>query len=180
MVVSGHAVLGSSTKKKKAPIKSGSHDLNRAENLAKAFDSSLKIPGTDKTIGLDGILGLIPGIGDGFTSLVSGYIIYLAFQSGLPYTAIVRMVFNVLIDTIIGAIPILGDFSDLFWKANVRNVEIWKKHASSRRSSSFTDLLFIVSALVILGALVGSIIYGSIWLFAIIWRESISQPPLTP
>ena len=78
-------------------------------------------------MGLDSIIGLVPGIGDAITALISAYIVLEAWRFGLPRPVIMRMVSNILIDAAIGAVPVLGDLFDVAWKANMRNVELFNK-----------------------------------------------------
>lgn len=96
----------------------------RVYRLARLLDSQFKIPGTDIRFGLDSILGLIPGAGDTVTAAMAGYIIFEAWRMGVPRGAIVRMLGNVVLDWVIGSIPLLGDIFDIGFKANTRNVGI--------------------------------------------------------
>jgi hypothetical protein len=98
--------------------------LENLDKLAWYLDSSIRIPGTKWTIGLDGLLGLIPGIGDLISGLISSYIVLKGAKRGLPAIVIVNMLLNLGLDTIIGAIPIIGDIFDLAFKANNRNVKL--------------------------------------------------------
>ena len=86
------------------------------------MDSSIPIPGTQVRFGLDGLIGLIPGIGDTAGAIVSSYILAEAAQIGAPKSVLLKMAFNIGLDAILGIVPILGDFSDFVWKANQRNV----------------------------------------------------------
>ena len=86
------------------------------------------IPGLNRRVGLDAIIGLVPGIGDAVSTLLASYIIWEARQLGLPRWKIARMVGNVAVDTAIGAIPVAGDAFDLFFKANERNLRIINEH----------------------------------------------------
>lgn len=102
--------------------------LARAEWLGRLLDDRFRIPGTGIRFGLDSILGLIPGIGDAATFLLSLYPIHVAWRAGVPAGALARMVLNVGLDLGIGSIPILGDLFDLFWKSNRRNLDILNAH----------------------------------------------------
>ena len=105
--------------------------LNRIRRLSRLMDSSIRVPLTDWRIGLDPILGLVPGIGDVLSTAVSAYIISLALRFKLPPTAIARMIFNVGLETVIGAVPLLGDIFDAYYKSNIRNLDILEKHIDS-------------------------------------------------
>ena len=98
---------------------------SKAESLSRLMDQSIRLPGGFR-IGLDGIIGLIPGVGDAATGLVSLWL--EAHRQGLPKNALFRMCGNILVDTTLGAIPVVGDVFDFFWKSNVRNLRIIDKH----------------------------------------------------
>jgi hypothetical protein len=100
----------------------------RLDALARLLDSAFLIPGTNLRIGIDPILGLVPGIGDLISAALSSYIIWEARQLGLPRWKIARMIGNVATDTAIGAIPLVGDFFDVAFKANRRNMKILRDH----------------------------------------------------
>ncbi len=96
--------------------------------LATLMDSRFKIPGTNIRFGLDALIGLIPGAGDFATLLVSGYMITLLAKNGASGFVLARMVLNVGIDWAIGAIPLIGDIFDIYFKANQRNMTLLRQH----------------------------------------------------
>lgn len=98
--------------------------LQRIRKLSRLMDSAIGIPGTKFRIGLDPIMGLVPGLGDLVGAAFSGYIIILAVQLGIPGNMIWKMILNAGIETVIGEIPLLGDLFDAYFKANLRNVAI--------------------------------------------------------
>lgn len=100
----------------------------RISTLAKVLDSAIPIPGTNRTIGIDPLLGLFPVVGDAISAALASYIIWEARQLGLPRWKIARMIGNVAVDTTIGAIPLAGDLFDVVFKANRRNLAILRKH----------------------------------------------------
>jgi Domain of unknown function (DUF4112) len=102
--------------------------LERLEWLAVLLDSVLVIPGTKIRFGADGLIGLIPGIGDAITSAISAYIVYEARRLGVPRHLLLRMIANVAIDGMVGAIPVAGDFFDVMFRANQRNVRLLRRH----------------------------------------------------
>ncbi|MFN0051489.1 MAG: DUF4112 domain-containing protein [Planctomycetales bacterium] len=117
------------------------------ELLARWMDSVFEIPGTGIRFGLDAIIGLVPGIGDALTSLVSMYILKVAARRGVPRVVLVRMTINLAIDYLAGSLPIVGDAFDVYWKANVKNVELLRRHAVASPSAagrgSSSDWLFV-------------------------------------
>jgi len=96
--------------------------------VAKLLDSAFFIPGLNRRVGLDSIIGLVPGVGDAISAALASYIIWEARQLGLPRWKIARMIGNVAMDTAIGAIPIAGDVFDVYFKANERNLRIVQEH----------------------------------------------------
>ena len=99
-------------------------DANDVRQLARLLDSAVRIPGTNIRVGLDALLGLIPGIGDAVGAALSGYIVLAAAKLGLPKSVLARMVLNLGIDTAVGAVPILGDLFDVAFRANTRNIAL--------------------------------------------------------
>ena len=126
--------------------------LARVRNLSRLLDTVFELPGGFR-IGLDPIIGLVPGIGDLIGSVLSLWIIYDAARLGLAKRVLLRMGLNVAIEAIIGAVPVLGDLIDAAWKANVRNMRLVEAHYTpALRERSFRKLLLVVAALLLLGA----------------------------
>lgn len=107
--------------------------LRRLEALATLLDSAFVIPGTSFRMGIDGLIGLVPVLGDLVTTAISSYLIYEARRLGASKFTLLRMSGNVVVDGIIGAIPIVGDVFDLAFRANRRNVRILRAHLERRR-----------------------------------------------
>jgi hypothetical protein len=100
------------------------HALRRAQKLAHILDTAVGIPFTKFRFGLDSLLGLIPGVGDLVTFGLSAHIIHLAGQMGAPMSLRAAMVKNAVFDFLIGLIPFIGDISDIFYKANRKNIRL--------------------------------------------------------
>jgi hypothetical protein len=113
--------------------------LARITVLARLLDSAILIPGTNRRIGLDAVIGLVPGIGDVVSAVLASYIIWEARQLGLPRWKIARMIGNLAFDTAFGVIPIAGDVFDVFFKANMRNLRIIHNHLGIKRSPREID-----------------------------------------
>jgi hypothetical protein len=130
------------------------------ERLGWFLDESITLPGGYK-IGLDGFIGLIPGIGDFIGGLLSSVIIYKAHQIGVPRMVLGRMIINMMIDTVLGAIPIAGDVFDFVWKANKRNVALLEDYQQQPkevyRKSVIQNVLFIALLLGILALMIALI-----------------------
>ena len=98
--------------------------IRRMEMMAKLLDNAFVIPGTNQRVGIDAIIGLVPGLGDIATTLLSSYVIWEARNLGVSRVAIGRMLTNLAIHASIGAVPILGDVFDAFFRVNQRNMRI--------------------------------------------------------
>ena len=98
--------------------------LERLRTLATALDESLRIPGTDFRVGIDPLLGVVPIAGDVAAGVLSLVIVAVAAWKGVSKLTLLRMLVNVAIDVVGGAVPVVGDLFDVYWKANVRNVEL--------------------------------------------------------
>lgn len=101
--------------------------LQRLDKLASLLDSRWKIPGTGIHFGLDSLIGLIPGVGDAATALISLYLIGEAKTAGASNKILGKMAFNVALEFIVGLIPIVGDLFDIGWRANLRNVALLRQ-----------------------------------------------------
>jgi hypothetical protein len=118
----------------------------------------VKIPGTNFRIGLDAVIGLIPGVGDVLGMAVSGYILFASVRFGASKSTLLRMVYNVLLEALLGTIPGLGDVFDAAWKANARNVNLLLQHleqpdAALAASRRFAITLLTAFVLVAAGAI---------------------------
>lgn len=102
--------------------------LRRIRKIAKLLDTAIGIPGTKFRIGLDPILGLIPGGGDLVGAAISAYMIYLATSFGLEKSKVTQMIKNIALETTVGFVPIVGDIFDVYFKANIRNLDILEQH----------------------------------------------------
>lgn len=136
--------------------------LRDLERLAQWLDSIFKIPGLPFRFGIDALLGLFPGAGDTVTSVASLYIMLQAARMGVSKVTLTRMATNIGIDYVVGAIPLLGDFFDVYWKANNKNVELLQKHVAANRLAErrlkWNDWLFLGGlAAVLITLLVGSV-----------------------
>ncbi|HUP81045.1 MAG TPA: DUF4112 domain-containing protein [Pirellula sp.] len=114
------------------------------ESLAWLLDESVRIPGFGFRVGLDGILGLIPGIGDVLSTAISAFIIRKAASLGVPRIVLLRMALNTLIDLAIGAIPLIGDLFDFGWKANKQNIQLLIKHLDNPVQLTRTSWLTVI------------------------------------
>jgi hypothetical protein len=136
--------------------------LARARALTRLLDSVARVPGTSFRFGLDPLLGIIPGLGDVTGAALSGYLVLLASRLGAPGTVIVRMLGNVVVDTVVGMMPVLGDLFDASWKANTRNLALLERHlglpASAPRAAaaSRVTVVLTVAALALVALAAGA------------------------
>lgn len=108
-------------------------EQERLERLATLLDASIKIPFTEFRIGLDSLIGLIPGIGDVASGLISLLVVYRGWRLGVGLPTVMRMLWNLLVDVIVGTIPIAGDVFDMVYKANLRNVALIDNALKNKR-----------------------------------------------
>jgi hypothetical protein len=109
------------------------------------LDSVFEIPGLGIRFGWDPIIGLLPGLGDMVTPLYSIAIVVTGMQLGIPRVVQLRMLLNVVIDAVIGAVPLFGDAFDVAWKANDWNMKLLERHAWEERPPSRGDWLFVIA-----------------------------------
>jgi hypothetical protein len=102
--------------------------MARIDALATLMDTAFLIPGTNVRFGLDALIGLVPGIGDAITTIISLYIVNEARALGAPPLLIARMIANVAVDGLVGAVPIAGDAFDVAFRANRRNMGLLREH----------------------------------------------------
>ena len=121
--------------------------IARVRALARLLDSAIKVPGTSISIGLDSIVGLVPGVGDLAGGLMSGYIVLASARMGVPPAVVVRMILNLGVDTLVGSVPLLGDFFDVGYRANIRNAALLDRHIADPKSARRSSLLAIAAAL---------------------------------
>ena len=131
------------------------------------MDRSIPLGGK-YAIGLDGILGLIPGVGDIVSGLVGAAIVFRAHQAGIPRTTVLRMVANIGIDSAVGAIPILGDLFDFAWQSNTRNMELYRQ-ALAGAANPRRDAGFIAIVLLSIAIIVALPIAVLIWIVGTLW-----------
>ena len=125
--------------------------------IALLMDNFIRVPGTQFRFGIDPLLGLIPGLGDTGSAMVSAMALILAARTGVPKIVLARMSLNILLNELIGVVPVLGDVFSFWFKSNARNYEILKQHMSSgaaARKSRRSDWVFVIGVLVVLALIV--------------------------
>jgi len=122
--------------------------LKRLRQFSRLLDNAITIPGTQIGFGLDPILGLIPIGGDFLGVMFSSYIILEAARLGVSRATLGKMVLNVIIDSLVGAVPILGDFFDFAWRANTSNIKLLEDYLKFPSQQKSADRWFIFAVLV--------------------------------
>lgn len=100
----------------------------RVEAVARVMDSAFEIPGTKIRMGLDGLIGLVPVVGDLVSAMISSYVIWEAKNLGVSKFTLSRMMGNLAIDTVVGIVPVVGDAFDVAFKTNIKNLALLRKH----------------------------------------------------
>lgn len=126
--------------------------LVRLRRLTWWLDEGIRVPGTRIRFGLDPILGLLPGLGDVAGALLGGAILLEAYRRRLSRTAQIRIAANIILDTALGAVPLLGDAVDVVWKSNRRNLDLLEKHSVMPSKATRTDRLWAMTVFGVLGA----------------------------
>jgi uncharacterized protein DUF4112 len=129
-------------------------DDENLDLLSHILDDFLKIPGTSIRFGLDGIVGIIPGIGDLIGGIASCIIIVAAWMRGVSYVTLVRMAANVGIEVVVGSIPVIGDMFDIAWRANRRNYALLAGSLVQPRKNTIQSWIFLIGLCILLAGLV--------------------------
>jgi len=120
-------------------------DDENLDILSHILDDFIKVPGTSIRFGLDGIMGVVPGIGDVLGGIASCIIIIAAWMRGVPYVTVARMVANVVIEVVVGSIPVLGDAFDIAWRANRRNYALLTGSLYEPRKHTIQSWIFLIA-----------------------------------
>jgi hypothetical protein len=154
-----------STTKKPTASADAEPRLVFARFLAELLDQRFTIPGTSIRIGLDPIIGLIPGVGDTLANLAGSAILLVGAQFRLPKVVLLRMALNVALNTLIGAIPVIGDLFSIWFRSNVRNARLLELHATRHaQKAAPADWLFVMTVIGGLLLLLIGVVVGLSWM----------------
>lgn len=146
--------------------------LQRIRLVTHLLDNALPIPGTKVRVGIDPLLGLLPGAGDWVSMVLSVYIILESLRFGLPKETLTQMVSNLVLDAVSGVIPIAGDIFDVAWKANNRNLKLLEAHLQDPQPTRPADRLFVFLIVLLLIGILASVtalvIFIGNWLWQLI------------
>jgi len=147
-----------------------SHSLRLARLLAELLDRRFTIPGTDIRIGLDPLIGLIPGVGDAAANLMGFFIVVVGAQIGLPRIVLVRMTANIALNAVIGSIPVLGDLFSVWFRSNIRNIRLLERHVAAERVSTVADWSVVMGLLMAIVLLSLAALAAVVWLAKLLWQ----------
>ncbi|HAJ59124.1 MAG TPA: DUF4112 domain-containing protein [Cyanobacteria bacterium UBA8543] len=144
--------------------------LRRLRQMSHLLDNAIRIPGTPYRIGIDPLLDVLPVGGDFLGTAFSIYIVVEATRLGMPRSALVQMVLNIIFDTVIGAVPVLGTVVDATWKANVKNIELLEEHLDvppqPKQKASWLFLALLLGGLLLVVVIMAAI---SVMLLRWLW-----------
>jgi hypothetical protein len=143
--------------------------LKRLDKLAGLLDSRFSIPGTKIRFGLDAILGLVPGIGDVAGAILSLWIVFSGLRMGATPSTLFRMLLNVGVELILGAIPVVGDMFDVVWQSNNRNVDLLRQELAptppdvagdrDEKPNGQQNLLALLALIILIGVIMSALGY---------------------
>ncbi len=137
----------------------------RIGRVTHALDELIEVPGTPVKVGLDPIIGLIPVVGDAVSAIVGAWVIGEAARFGLPRIVLARMVVNLVVDLVFGAIPLLGDLYDFAFRSNSRNLALFRRHALEPDASTRGDQAFFAGMILLVVGVLWLILtaLGAVW-----------------
>jgi hypothetical protein len=143
-------------------------ELKWLDTTTKLLDNQFRIPGTEVRFGFDFIIGLIPGVGDVVSLGISGVLVSVMARKGASGMVIVKMLWNILLDAVIGSIPVIGDLFDLSYRANRRNLALLKEHYQEGEHQGSATFVVILVLLFVIGIII-SAIYLIGWILGTFW-----------
>jgi hypothetical protein len=139
-----------------------------ARFLADLLDQRFTIPGTQIRVGLDPIIGLLPGIGDLIANLTGSVILLIAAQCGVPKIVLLRMGVNIAINSLVGAIPVFGTVFSIWFRSNAKNALLLERYIQGDRTGSKSDWLFVAGFIALLLAAMAAVIVLLIWALSLV------------
>ena len=136
----------------------------RLDRFAFLLDDAFRIPGTERRVGLDALIGLVPGIGDAAGALLSSYFLYEGARLGVSVATLLRMTLNIGIETGVGLVPVLGDLFDFAFKANDRNARLIERFLDDPESTHRSSRTVLTTVAVVLLLLMLALVVGIAWL----------------
>ena len=143
--------------------------VQKARRFAWLLDNSIRLPGGFR-IGIEAILGLVPGIGDAAGLVLALYVPWVAWRSHASVPTLLHMTANIAIEALVGAVPVIGDLFDFAWKANTRNVALLDSHLEQPQIRQRRDLVYVLLVPLLLIGLFGLILFLVFAVAAAVWR----------
>ena len=144
------------------------------DDLAFYLDDLFRVPGTGWRFGLDGLIGLIPSVGDTLTTFASFYILIAGVRYGVPKITLVRMAFNIGLDYVVGSVPVIGDAFDFVWKSNKMNMKLIRTRAAGHGKGKTSDYVFVFGLMLLLiGILLGSIVVSALIIYYVLTSRQL-------
>src|SRR6187549_2842664 len=140
------------------------------ETLSTYLDGFFRVPGTGWKFGFDSLIGLIPNVGDGLTSLMSFYILIAGVRYGVPKITLLRMAFNIGLDYLVGTIPFIGDAFDFVWKSNKQNMDLIRARATGKNVATTGDYIFVFAIIGLLILILVASILVSLYIIGTIFK----------
>lgn len=144
-------------------------DLVALRRFATIMDEAFEIPGTRIRVGLDALIGLIPGVGDVIGAVLSTWIIAGAMRHRVPARIIARMVLNIAVDLFFGAVPVAGDVFDFLFEENVRNMRLLERYRDRRRPPRTTGQIAAAIMLIVLFVIALSVVFLAALVALVVW-----------
>lgn len=144
-------------------------DLVALRRFAYYMDEAFTIPGTPFKVGLDAVLGLIPGVGDVIGAVLSTWIVVGALRHRVPGRIIARMVLNIGIDLLFGSVPVAGDVFDFMYEENVKNMRLLEKHRDRRRPPRSMAAIALVASGILLLVLAFAVVVAAALIAFVVW-----------
>lgn len=144
--------------------KSHAPTVNMLRSVAELLDSRFRVPGTNIRFGLDPLLSLIPGLGDLASPIFTMVLLGQGIRQHVPKVVLFRMLMNAFLDALIGAVPVVGNIGDVFWRANEWNLALLERHAEPGRPPTSGDYAFLFIAAAVFGLLIAIPVFLAFWL----------------
>jgi len=145
--------------------------LDHLRRWARLFDAQFRVPGTEIRFGIDPLIGLVPGIGDLASPILTVAMLWHAAKLRVPKVVLLRMVLNALIDAGAGAVPVFGDIFDFAWKATEWNMALLERHAMPGRPATSSDYLFVLICVLVV-VMAAAIPIVTVWAIAV-WLRGL-------
>jgi hypothetical protein len=151
------------------PTEEQEAELAVLRGIAKVMDEAVTIPSTNVKVGLDAVLGLIPGVGDLGSAAVGAYILRAAVRLGVPSVVIARMMLNLLIDAVLGWVPIVGDALDVLYKANAKNARLVLQSVEDRGAAVRGSWVKLIIAFGAFALILSASVIGTVFVLKTLW-----------